>query len=75
MLYETVWLFFALGAAVLLSIGFLGLVLSPAVPRRIVKGTAVTIFADPSDRCLFLLLVERREKRNSSFDRTGRGSD
>ncbi|HVP77335.1 MAG TPA: hypothetical protein VMV04_05530 [Thermodesulfobacteriota bacterium] len=43
MLYETVWLFFALGAGVLLSIGFLGLVLSPAVPTRILKGTAVVI--------------------------------
>jgi len=37
MLYETVWLFFALGAGVLISIGFLGLVLSPAIPTRILK--------------------------------------
>ena len=43
MLYETVWLFFALGAGILISIGFLGLVLSPAVPTRILKVMAVMI--------------------------------
>jgi hypothetical protein len=43
MLYETVWLFFAVGAGVLISIGFLGLVLSPAIPTRILKVTAVMI--------------------------------
>jgi len=43
MLYETVWLFFALGVGVLISIGFLGLVLSPAVPPRILKVMAVMI--------------------------------
>jgi hypothetical protein len=43
MLYETVWLFFALGAGVLISIGFLGLVLSPAVPTRILKVMAVMV--------------------------------
>ena len=43
MLYETVWLFFALGAGVLISIGFLGLILSPAIPTRILKVMAVMI--------------------------------
>jgi len=43
MLYETVWLFFALGAGVLISIGFLGLILSPAIPPRILKVMAVMI--------------------------------
>jgi len=43
MLYETVWLFFALGAGVLISIGFLGLVLSPAIPTRILKVMGVMI--------------------------------
>ena len=43
MLYETVWLFFALGAGVLISIGFLGLVFSPAIPPRILKVMAVMI--------------------------------
>jgi hypothetical protein len=43
MLYETAWLFFALVAGVLISIGFLGLVLSSAVPSRILKVMAVMI--------------------------------
>jgi sulfite exporter TauE/SafE len=43
MLYETVWLFFALGAGVLISIGFLGLIFSPAIPPRILKVMAVMI--------------------------------
>jgi len=43
MLYETVWLFFALGAAALISIGFLGLILSPALPPRILKVMAAMI--------------------------------
>jgi len=43
MLYETVWLFFALGAGVLISIGFLGLILSPAIPPRIFKVMAVMV--------------------------------
>jgi len=43
MLYETVWLFFALGAGVLISIGFLGLVLSAAIPIRLLKVMAVMI--------------------------------
>ena len=43
MLYETVWLFFALGAGVLISIGFLGLILSPAIPARILKVMAVMV--------------------------------
>lgn len=43
MLYETVWLFFALGAGVLISVGFLGLILSPAVLSRILRVMAVMI--------------------------------
>jgi len=43
MLYEIVWLFFALGAGVLISIGFLGLILSPAIPPRIFKVMAVMV--------------------------------
>jgi disulfide bond formation protein DsbB len=43
MLYETVWLFFALGVGILISIGLLGLILSPAVPPRILKALAVMI--------------------------------
>jgi hypothetical protein len=43
MFYETVWLFFALGAGVLISIGFLGLILSPAIPPRILKVMAVMV--------------------------------
>jgi sulfite exporter TauE/SafE len=43
MLYETVWLFFALGAGVLISVGFLGLILSPAIPSRILRVMAVMI--------------------------------
>ena len=43
MLYEIVWLFFALGAGVLISVGFLGLILSPAVLPRILKVVAVMV--------------------------------
>jgi disulfide bond formation protein DsbB len=43
MLYETVWLFFALGVGVLISIGLLGLIFSPAIPLRILKVMAVMI--------------------------------
>ena len=43
MLYETVWLFFALGVGVLISIGLLGLIFSPAIPPRIFKVMAVII--------------------------------
>lgn len=43
MLYETVWLFFALGVGILISIGLLGLILSPAIPPRILKVIAVMI--------------------------------
>jgi hypothetical protein len=43
MLYEIAWLFFALGAGVLISVGFLGLILSPAVPPRILKVVAVMV--------------------------------
>jgi len=43
MLYETVWLFFALGVGILISIGLLGLIFSPAIPPRILKVMAVLI--------------------------------
>mgnify|MGYP006267888449 CR=1 FL=1 len=43
MLYETVWLFFALGVGILISIGLLGLIFSPAVPPRVLKVMAVMI--------------------------------
>jgi membrane-bound ClpP family serine protease len=43
MLYETVWLFFALGVGVLISIGLLGLIFSLAIPSRILKVMAVMI--------------------------------
>jgi disulfide bond formation protein DsbB len=43
MLYETVWLFFALGVGILISIGLLGLIFSPAIPPRILRGIAVMI--------------------------------
>ena len=43
MLYETVWLFFALGVGILISIGLLGLLFSPAIPPRILKAMAVML--------------------------------
>jgi len=43
MLYEIVWLFFVLGVGVLISIGLLGLILSPAIPPRILKVIAIII--------------------------------
>jgi hypothetical protein len=43
MLYETVWLFFALGVGILISIGLLGLIFSPAIPPRILKAMAVML--------------------------------
>lgn len=43
MLYETVWLFFALGVGILISIGLLGLIFSPAIPPRILKVMAMII--------------------------------
>ncbi len=43
MLYETVWLFFALGVGILISIGLLGLIFSPALPPRILKVMAVML--------------------------------
>jgi disulfide bond formation protein DsbB len=43
MLYETVWLFFALGVGILISIGLLGLIFSPAIPPRILKVFAMMI--------------------------------
>jgi len=43
MLYETVWLFFALGVGILISIGLLGLIFSPALPPRILKAMAVIL--------------------------------
>jgi cytochrome c biogenesis protein CcdA len=43
MLYETVWLFFALGVGIVISIGLLGLIFSPAIPPRILRVMAVMI--------------------------------
>ncbi len=43
MLYETVWLFFALGVGIVISIGLLGLIFSPAIPPRILKVMAVLV--------------------------------
>ncbi len=43
MLYETVWLFFALGVGIVISIGLLGLIFSPAIPPRILKVMAVMV--------------------------------
>ncbi len=43
MLYEIVWLFFALGVGILISIGLLGLILSPAIPPRILKVIAILL--------------------------------
>lgn len=43
MLYEIVWLFFALGVGILISIGLLGLVFSPAIPPRILKVIAIIL--------------------------------
>jgi disulfide bond formation protein DsbB len=42
-MYETVWLFFALGAGILISVGLLGLIFSPAIPPRILKVMAMII--------------------------------
>jgi cytochrome c biogenesis protein CcdA len=43
MLYETVWLFFALGVGILISIGLLGLIFSAAIPPRLLKVIAMII--------------------------------
>ena len=43
MLYEIVWLFFALGAGIFISAGLVGLILSPAVPPRMLKVVAVLV--------------------------------
>jgi disulfide bond formation protein DsbB len=43
MLYEIVWLFFALGVGVLISIGILGLIISPVLPPRVLKVMAAMI--------------------------------
>jgi cytochrome c biogenesis protein CcdA len=43
MLYEIVWLFFALGVGILISIGLLGLIFSPAIPPRILKVIAIIV--------------------------------
>ncbi len=43
MLYESVWLFFALGVGILISLGLLGLIFSPAIPPRILKIFAMMI--------------------------------
>lgn len=42
-MYETVWLFFALGVGILISLGLLGLIFSPAIPPRILKVMAMMI--------------------------------
>jgi disulfide bond formation protein DsbB len=42
-MYETVWLFFALGVGILISLGLLGLIFSPAIPPRILKVMAMLI--------------------------------
>ena len=62
MLYETVWLFFALGVGILISIGLLGLIFSPSIPPPILRAMAMIISVGHSDRYLFLLPVERRKK-------------
>jgi disulfide bond formation protein DsbB len=43
MLYEIVSLFFASGIGILISIGLLGLIFSPAIPPRILKVIAMII--------------------------------
>jgi len=43
MFYETVWLFFALGVGILISLALLGLIFSPAIPPRILKVMAMMI--------------------------------
>jgi cytochrome c biogenesis protein CcdA len=43
MLYEIVWLFFALGVGILISIGLLGLIFSPAIPPWILKVMAIIL--------------------------------
>jgi cytochrome c biogenesis protein CcdA len=43
MLYETVWLFFSLVVGILISIGLLGLIFSPAIPPRVLKVIAIII--------------------------------
>ena len=43
MLYETVWIFFALGVGILISLGLLGLIFSPAIPPRILRVFAMLI--------------------------------
>ncbi len=42
-MYETVWLLFALGVGILISLGLLGLIFSPAIPPRILKVMAMII--------------------------------
>ncbi len=43
MVYETVWLFFALGMGIFLSIGLLGLIYSPSIPKRTFREVAVIL--------------------------------
>jgi cytochrome c biogenesis protein CcdA len=43
MLYEIVWLFFASVVGILVSIGLLGLIFSPAIPPRILKVIAIIL--------------------------------
>jgi hypothetical protein len=42
-MYEAVWLFFAMGIGILISLGLLGLIFSPAIPPRILKAMAMII--------------------------------
>jgi hypothetical protein len=49
MLYETFWLVFALNVGILMSVGILGLILSPSIPAKPAKVTAILI------SCLILL--------------------
>jgi cytochrome c biogenesis protein CcdA len=43
MLYDTVWLFFALVVGILISIGLLGLIFSAAIPPWVLKVIAIII--------------------------------
>ena len=43
MVYETVWFFFALGMGIFLSIGLLGLIYSPSIPKRTFREVAAIL--------------------------------
>ncbi|HEX9910878.1 MAG TPA: hypothetical protein VGA86_08335 [Desulfatiglandales bacterium] len=43
MFYDAAWLFFALGVAILISIGLLGIVFCPAIPHSIFRAMAVIL--------------------------------